>query len=84
VGLGSVDSNGVAGDIIGRGNLGWEASGRGADSEVCWYGDTGKNSMDFYYCQGLLIVCISFERETGKWIGLRWLAGICEFGETVK
>ena len=28
--------------------------------------------------------CISFEHETGKWNGLRWLAGNWGFGETVR
>jgi hypothetical protein len=47
-GLGSVDSKGVEGDIIGRGNLGWEASGRVADRKVWCDEDTGKVNMDLY------------------------------------
>ncbi len=28
------------------------------------------------------MLCVTFERETGKCSGLRWLAGIWEFDET--
>jgi hypothetical protein len=40
-------------------------------------------SMDFDYCQGNSTIILSFECETGKWSGLRLLAGNWEFGETV-
>jgi hypothetical protein len=42
----------------------------------------GNDNTDFDYCQGNSTIILSFERETGKWIGWKGLAGICEFGET--
>ena len=30
----------------------------------------------------VIVLLLSFERETGKWSGWKELAGICEFGET--
>jgi hypothetical protein len=40
-------------------------------------------STDLDYCQGISTIILSFERETGKWSGLRWLERNSEFGETV-
>ena len=38
--------------------------------------------MDFYYCQGISTIVLSFERETRKWSRYKELAGILQFGET--
>ena len=57
----------------GRVDFGWGDEGR----------TIGDGSMDFDYCQGNSTFILSFECETGKWSGLRRLAGNWEFGETV-
>jgi hypothetical protein len=50
-GIGSANSKRVAGDIIGRGVLWWEAMGAARDGKRCGEENMGEDSMDLYYCQ---------------------------------
>ena len=64
--LRTAHSKGVAEFIMGRGILGWEAGGLGADGAGNGDEFIKQNSMHLYYCQGIVLVAYHSNMRRGS------------------